>query len=211
MHTTFLKQSARYYSDRLSAHGPTPAGVDWNSEDSQLLRFDRLLRICCETAAFSINDFGCGYGALLAYMQTKGLAADYRGFDISLDMLAAAQSLFGGSTHARFFSDLTALPEADYTVASGIFNVKLDADVTEWTEYVTDQLRVMHRLSIRGFSFNMLTSYSDSERMRPSLYYGDPRYFFDFCKRNFSRHVYLLHDYELYEFTIGVRKNPNGS
>jgi hypothetical protein len=53
----------------------------------------------------------------------------------------------------------------------------------------------------------MLTSYSDPGRMRPDLYYGDPREYFDLCKRKYSRHVALLHDYGLYEFTIIVRTN----
>ena len=51
----------------------------------------------------------------------------------------------------------------------------------------------------------MLTSYSDPDRMRPDLYYGDPCRLFDHCKRRYSRHVALLHDYGLYEFTILVR------
>jgi hypothetical protein len=51
----------------------------------------------------------------------------------------------------------------------------------------------------------MLTKYSDADRMRGDLYYGDPAFFFDHCKRSFSRNVALLHDYGLYEFTILVR------
>ncbi|HAW53355.1 MAG TPA: SAM-dependent methyltransferase, partial [Flavobacteriales bacterium] len=47
---------------------------------------------------------------------------------------------------------------------------------------------------------------SDPDRKRPDLYYGDPCFFFDYCKRNFSRNVALLHDYNLYDFTILVRK-----
>ena len=43
------------------------------------------------------------------------------------------------------------------------------------------------------------------ERMRPDLYYADPCRLFDHCKRRYSRHVALLHDYGLYEFTILVR------
>jgi hypothetical protein len=31
---------------------------------------------------------------------------------------------------------------------------------------------------------------------------------FDLCKRRYSRNVALLHDYEIYEFTILVRKAP---
>ena len=66
-------------------------------------------------------------------------------------------------------------------------------------------LETLAELSIRGFAFNMLTSYSDTDKMRPDLYYGDPAFFFDHCKRRYSRNVALLHDYGLYEFTIIVR------
>jgi hypothetical protein len=59
---------------------------------------------------------------------------------------------------------------------------------------------------VKGFAFNALTSYSDPERMKNTLYYADPCRLFDLCKREFSRDVALLHDYGLYEFTILVRK-----
>jgi hypothetical protein len=67
----------------------------------------------------------------------------------------------------------------------------------------------MNALCSKGFSFNMLTKYSDPERMaeRPDLFFGDPLFFFDFCKRNFSRNVALLHDYGVYDYTIIVRKD----
>jgi hypothetical protein len=42
--------------------------------------------------------------------------------------------------------------------------------------------------------------------MRRHLYYADPCYLFDTCKKRFSRNVALLHDYEAYDFTIIVRK-----
>jgi hypothetical protein len=95
---------------------------------------------------------------------------------------------------------------ADFALASGVFNVKLDTPADEWTDYVTQTLAVLDRLGRRGFAFNMLTSYSDADRMRADLYYGDPLRFFDLCKRSFSKQVALLHDYGLYEFTMLVRK-----
>ncbi|MNE88029.1 hypothetical protein D3C80_1852890 [compost metagenome] len=64
----------------------------------------------------------------------------------------------------------------------------------------------MNACSRKGFSFNCLTSYSDLEYMRDYLYYGDPCFYFDYCKRAFSGQVALLHDYGLYEFTLLVRK-----
>jgi len=52
----------------------------------------------------------------------------------------------------------------------------------------------------------MLTSYSDTERRRSDLYYGEPAFYFDVCKRRYARNVALLHDYGLWEWTILARK-----
>ena len=43
--------------------------------------------------------------------------------------------------------------------------------------------------------------------LRLDLYYADPCALFDYCKRSFSRNVALLHDYEIYDFTLLVRKS----
>ena len=56
-------------------------------------------------------------------------------------------------------------------------------------------------------AFLLLTKYSEKEYMRDNLYYADPLFIFDYCKRNFSKQVALLHDYGLYEFTILVKKD----
>jgi SAM-dependent methyltransferase len=155
-----------------------------------------------ESSQFSLNDFGCGYGALVGFLAARGLDVEYRGFDLSESMLEHARREYGNGT---FFGRVDELAPADYTVASGIFNVKLDVPVDEWREYVVSTLETIAGLSVQGFAFNMLTSYSDADKMRDDLYYGDPRFFFDLCKREYSRHVALLHDYGLYEFTMIVR------
>lgn len=152
---------------------------------------------------FSLNDFGCGYGALASYLAQRGAEVDYRGFDVSERMIEQARGLHPGRA---FVTEAGALEPADYTVASGVFNLRLDVDDEAWRRYVLETLATIDALSTRGFAFNMLTIYSDADRMRPDLYYGDPAFFFDHCKRRFSRDVALLHDYGLYEFTIVVRK-----
>jgi hypothetical protein len=92
-------------------------------------------------------------------------------------------------------------------VVSGTFNMKLDASQEDWTELVVENITRMNEHSQKGFSFNLLTKYSDPEYMRPDLYYADPGFFFDYCKRHFSKNVAVLHDYGLYDFTILVRKD----
>lgn len=203
---SILDRVRQYYSDKIETHGATPRGVDWNSLGSQEMRFEQLLEICDRTRAFSINDYGCGYGALVEYMTDRGYAFHYRGFDISAQMIAKARELHGGLEHCQFFTDESRLTAADYTVASGIFNVKLQTSGEEWEGYLLHTLGRIAELSEKGFAFNLLTKYSDRDLMRPDLYYADPLFLFDYCKKNFSRLVSLLHDYPLYEFTILVKK-----
>jgi SAM-dependent methyltransferase len=202
----FLQQIEQYYTGKLRAHGVMPQGVDWNSPESQRLRFEQLLKVCDAGQPFSINDYGCGYGALLDYMSSGGLQFNYHGLDLSSAMIEKAREAHRDTTQCDFRSANESLAPADYSVASGVFNVKFDVERAAWQEYVLATLHTLADLSEKGFAFNVLTSYSDSERMRPDLYYADPCFFFDYCKRNFSRNVALLHDYGLYEWTMLVRK-----
>lgn len=196
----------RYFRDKLDAHGATPRGADWNSSQSQQVRFDQLLKLCDPSAPFSLIDYGCGYGGLYDYMTARGYPFHYVGYDLLGSAVAQARDIHAGRPHCTFVADEALLEPSDYVVASGIFNQRLDTRDDDWTQYVLDTLEAMNRLARRGLAFNMLTKYSDAEHMRPDLYYPDPCQIFDFCKRRFSRNVALLHDYELYDFTILVRK-----
>ncbi|MFO0926419.1 MAG: methyltransferase domain-containing protein [Gemmataceae bacterium] len=202
-----LAQVGAYYTARLSEHGPTPRGVDWNGAESQQLRFDQLLRACDLERPDVIGDYGCGYGALLDWLRERGFAGEFRGFDIAADMVAAAAARHAGDGRARFAAAETVLAGCDVVLASGIFNVRLSTPVADWEAYVRTTLDRIAGLAGRGFAFNILTSYSDADKRRDHLYYADPCVYFDLCKRRYSRHVALLHDYGLYEFTILVRRS----
>ena len=39
-YTRLREQASRYYTSKVAEHGATARGVDWNSEDSQRLRFE---------------------------------------------------------------------------------------------------------------------------------------------------------------------------
>jgi hypothetical protein len=139
------------------------------------------------------------------YLANHGYDARYCGYDVSATMLEHARREHEDPPRVEFVDRETDLEPADYTVASGIFNVRLDVSNENWRAFVESTLERIAEISTKGFAFNMLTSYSDAEKMRADLYYGDPRSFFDHCKRKFSRNVALLHDYALYEFTMIVR------
>ena len=205
--TDLLADVARYYAGRLAEHGDTPRGVDWNGEEGQLERFGQLARVISVPAGFSVNDLGCGYGALLEFLRDAYSDFYYTGYDVSAEMVAAARKRLGTEGRARFAVAGRPDQSADYGIASGIFNVRLGRGPDEWLAYIHETLDALDATSRRGFAFNCLTSYSDADRMRDDLYYADPCALFDRCKRRYARDVALLHDYGLYEFTILVRKD----
>jgi SAM-dependent methyltransferase len=201
------EQAKNYFEERLTTHGATARGVDWNSSEAQEIRFAQLARVIDRSQPFSLLDYGSGYGALAGYLIRQGYPMrQYTGFDVLESMVEKGREVFASQPQCAFTADFETLPESDYAIASGIFNLKLETPFEQWTDYVTGELAKMNRLSRKGFSANFLTKYSDVEYMRPHLYYADPGYLFDYCKRNFSRNVALLHDYEVYDFTIIVRK-----
>lgn len=205
--TSLLDEVATYYAEKLAEHGDTPRGVDWNGEESQMVRFAQLCKIIDpKRPNFSLNDLGCGYGALLDYLRVNHANCTYLGVDISREMINVAEQRHATAGQARFITAVEPDEMADYGLASGIFNVRLERSDAEWFDYLQATLDVLDRTSSLGFSFNCLTSYSDEDKKRDHLYYADPCRLFDVCKRRYSRQVALFHDYGLYEFTILVRK-----
>jgi SAM-dependent methyltransferase len=208
--TGLLDDVAQYYAGRLREFGATPAGVDWRDEASQRTRFEQLLK-AIEDGGESVLDLGCGYGALLGFLREQRFPGTYHGLDVVPEMIAAAKARHSDDARASFAVGSLPGRAADYVLASGIFNVRRRRGDPEWQDYVEATLAEMDRAARHGFAFNCLTSYSDPERMRDDLYYGDPCHYFDLCKRCYSRDVALLHDYGLWEFTIIVRKpSPRG-
>lgn len=198
-----------YYEEKMASHGPNAMGVGWKNEMAQIVRFDQLYRIINEKKDFSINDLGCGLGDFFEYLLKKECSGFiYRGYDMLESMLTLAREKFPTTGQAKFIqiNNSREMETADYTVASGIFNLKYGMDDKAWKEYILDTLQAINEKSSKGFAFNMLTSYSDKEYMQEELYYSDPLFFFDHCKRNYSKNIALLHDYYEYDFTILVRK-----
>lgn len=204
-----LGKIVHYFADKLETHGATPRGVDYNSSEAQEIRFAQLIKVMDTSRKYSMLDFGSGFGGMYDYLLRMGHNLHYVGYDIAEAMVQKGCDLHPNNPDCLFTTRLDEIPVLDYAVVSGTFNMKLDAAYDTWTNIVLDALTQMDKHTSRGFSFNMLTKYSDADRMaqRPDLYYGDPLFFFDYCKRHFSRNVALLHDYGIYDFTILVRKD----
>jgi SAM-dependent methyltransferase len=200
-----LERIAEHYRGKLRYHGAGPAGVGWVSPESQELRHTQLLRVCGRDRTKSINDYGCGYGALAARLRRDGFSGDYVGYDISPDMIRAAMDLQKDLEQCRFTSNQHELPRAAYTLASGLFHLRLDIPIEAWERHIRETIEHMAEISTVAFAFNMLSTGTEGHVHTGDQYYADPVRWLAICLRRFPRRVALAHDYSLNEFTVMVR------
>lgn len=199
-----LSQVADYYDDKVRQHGATPRGADWRDAESQELRFAQLAKVMKDETSGSVAEVGCGWGAFPLWAQRRGLDIDYTGYDIAEGMLQEAKQTCLGLKKARFVKGDKISQSADYIVASGIFNVRFEANDSEWLNFAYSTIDNMYSQARRGIAVNFLTSFSDTDRMEDRLFYASPGLVLDHCVRKYGRHVALYHDYGLYEFTVVV-------
>lgn len=193
------------YDKNITTYGCVPESVGWGTQEKIDLRFSKLFSVVQEAVPFSLNELGCGYGEAVKYAQKKNFQiSHYRGYDISEKMIEAADKYLAEFPAKELLVKSKLDMPGDYAMASGIFNVRFNESENIWDQYILDTLSNLNAFSTKGFSFNMLTRYVDFQAN--DLYYADPLFYFDYCKKHFSKYVNLLHDYKLYEFTITVVK-----
>lgn len=197
-----------YYTGTLAAHGATPRGVDWSCKPTQELRFVQLLKLCPFDAPFSLNDLGCGYGALRGFMRQRHRRAqvDYLGIDLSSAMIEAARERWGQLPQTRFESTAAAPRIADYSVASGVFNVRLHHADADWEPWVASTLRSLHASSRKGFAVNFLAPPQTGEESPPELYRPDIGQWTRYCETTLHSVVVPLTGYGMREYTLLVSR-----
>jgi SAM-dependent methyltransferase len=200
-----LDKVKELYNSNVDEFGLDAKSVGWGTQEKQYLRFKKLLKVIdAKNEEFILNELGCGYGELVRFLETKNYNySAYYGYDISDKMIEAAKN-YATFPNTDFFVSDKLITKADYTITSGIFNVMFDESKQNWNGYIENTLEHMFEQSNKGIAFNLLTSYVDFEA--PNLYYANPMYYFDFCKKHLSKYVNLIHDYNLYEWTITVNK-----
>jgi hypothetical protein len=200
-------QLKKFYANNMAAHGSGAQGVGWKNDEAQRVRFEQLLKLLPTVGDFSVNDLGCGTGAFVDFLASRYPDFVYYGYDVIDEMIHISKENHSSPKHHfQTIQQAAEMRSADYSIASGIFNIRYNMDDSAWRQYILDTLHVMNDKSEKGFAFNALTTYSDPEFMKMELFYSDPLQLFDYCKRNFAKNVALLHDYYQYDFTIIVRK-----
>ena len=195
------------YTNNLARYGLDSRAVGWNSTESQILRFNNLNKVLPNDGSpISINDYGCGYGAHLSHLMQNGWSvSEYNGYDVSSEMLNMLRVNHSETTPEviNVINSSKISTYADYSLVSGTFNVMSNEGVDNWENFIKSALFDLKKFSNKGFSFNLLSTYVDWKQ--DGLYYADPKDWFHFCKTQISSKVTLIHDYDLFEWTILCR------
>lgn len=203
-----LEFVSRLYSYRISEYGPVANGVFWKDADAQVLRLELLLEAIAPedlNGPITINDLGCGYGALFDLVKDDPmmLMGRYFGYDISPEMIRTANKRTK-DPRASFTVSPVATETADYAFVSGTYNMSMDADRTLWTDYIQTSLGRLWQKTTKAMAFNLL---EDTEPHKlDDLYYADRRTFVEYAL-TLSPEVEIVDDYPLNEFTILVRRS----
>ena len=211
------KSQVSYYEGLLERYGAGHLALDWNSPESQKLRyriFKEILIYGKKASGISVLDVGCGFGDLYGFLKAEGLLSRhkirYTGYDISAKLLEIAKKKY---PDARFeLKDILEeryLSKFDYIFCSGVFNIRT-SDSGSHLEFVKSMLLRMCDLINYGVAVNFLSEgalpISNPEDLNSGRYfYFRPEEILGFCRFISSRYI-LRHDYHPGDFTVYLLK-----
>ena len=176
------------YRRRLAARGTRPEGVFWNSKPNQINRFATLAELigtASGSAALSIAEIGCGYGALFAYLSERPHYASwrYQGIDINPKMIDACKTGFPNAP-SQFYVGRKPQTAVDFCVFSGTFNLSPITNPVVWERYVFDGLQACWQMSRRGMALNFLCA--PQSKVTNQIYYVNQTQFIARAKAEFG-------------------------
>jgi SAM-dependent methyltransferase len=159
---------------------------------------------------FTILDLGCGPGFALGYLEERygSLSDRYCGIDVSELLVEEAHKMWPG--HKFMVRNILKdpLPERsyDFTAIMGVLTAKYALSRDEMEEFAEKLLRAAWRSTGVAMSFNVMSPYVDW--VRDDLFHWALERAATFCVSELSRHVNIIADYGLYEYTIQVFREP---
>lgn len=206
------KQKEAYERHLVRYAYDSPEASHWLGRDKLWLRFEIMAQID-DLRNKSVLDFGCGNSLLLDFLQEKGISCEYCGWDISEKMIEVSKSRHPTNCFVvcDIFSEETCGYKEcfDYIIVNGVFNLLFGSNEGMHWQWVKEILRRLWTLCERGIAVSFLTEHVDWAEK--ALYYCSVDAIASFCAKELSRWFVIRHDYQLYEFTIYIYKEPRAS
>lgn len=156
----------------------------------------------------SLLDVGCGQGDLLGFLKERKINLDYKGIDVSKNMVKKAQKKHGNN----FFENISLLDlnnnELNYDVAlcAGLFSLKV-FERKQQLEYVEKSIEKLYSICNNSCSFTLLSKHGyEQVKNEKDLFYYEPWDIIKFCF-NLTSCVILDHASTPIEFIVTLYKN----
>lgn len=203
-----------HYEACYNRYGDCARGVDWPNRDDADVRYRVMLAPALAAGHRSVHDYGCGLGHLYEYLHRAGLADrfDYSGSDGSALFVDACRHKFPDVNFDQLnvtepdFEPRRYGAKYEHIIANGVFTEKRELDFDAMWAYTRQALLRLFDMCSECLSVNFMSIHVDYER--DDLFHLPADTLLEFCRRNLTRHVTLVADYGLYEYTARIYKNP---
>lgn len=193
------------YEDRYKSYGYSPKTLDWD-KGKQDMRFS-ILTSQCDLRGKAILDIGCGFGDLNRVLKdVTGGVYSYYGIDVVSSLVSEATKRYGSDDVQFACGDYLAMeiPEFDFAIASGIFNLKFPGvDNYQFIKRVMAKTFDKCRL---GLAFDFLSDKVDF--CKENTFHSSPSRIIEMAY-GFSRNIVLLNNYMPFEFSLFVFKDDS--
>ena len=191
------------YRAQFDQHGDSPAGVFW-PKGRQELRWNALLAAVTERE-FDLLDYGCGLGHLRAWLAEHHPGARYTGADILDAYVEHARNVAPDAAISLVRSPADLDGSFDYTVLSGVFNIRYCDSEAQHEAIVFDTLEQLFARTRRALAVNFQTPFVDFTQ--PGSHHQDVARLLSFTTERLSRRFAVDHATMPYEYTLTVWKD----
>ena len=185
-----------FYTNAYKKYGISARGLNWNSEDSQKIRFEVLAQFLKDKiSTCSVVDAGCGFGDFYLFLQEKNLIPkSYVGIDCMQDFIDIAKLRLPNNTFTCRDILKDELVYADWYIASGSLNILNSFDTWMFLEK-------MLFYSKEGVLFNIL----EGDKISENFNYQKKEDIIKFAKRKGYK-VRVVEDYLPNDISVEIRK-----
>jgi SAM-dependent methyltransferase len=199
--------------ESVQRNGATPAAVWLDRRDALgngLRRCEAIFRMLEDAKEFSVLDLGCGPGLALPFLDERFGARmhDYLGVDISPALLEVARQKWPGRRFEQRDIIANPLPSRsyDFVAINGVLTAKYSLSYGAMESFAREFLVAAWESTGQALSFNVMSTFVDWTR--PDLFHWPIEQAVGCCIGNLSRHVNVIADYGLYEYTVQVFREP---
>lgn len=209
----------KHYESCLEKHGDTVQGVDWPNIADAKKRYGIMLDVIKYASGNIENnrngpirllDFGCGSSLLYGYIQdsSRDNNIEYSGLDLSKKFIELSKNKYPDNTyyHLDILKNENQLPSFDYIVLNGVFTEKRGLAFKEMFQYFKRILKTLYPNIKKGMAVNVMSNQVDWTR--DDLFHLPMDTLAEFLITEFGRNFVIRNDYQLYEYTTYIYKQP---